>query len=75
MLSVELELAVFELAGRHPKTMTKAKKELDVHTYQSGRQWLSVPRSEHKKSASLAELVNTRICGYVECQATKISQS
>ena len=46
MPSAELEAAVCELTGCHPNTITAAKKELGVESYQQGRQWFSVLRGQ-----------------------------
>ena len=46
MPSAKLEAAVCELTGCHPNTVTAAKKELGVESYQSGRQWFSVLRGQ-----------------------------
>ncbi len=46
MPSAELEAAVCSSTGCHANTVTGAKKELGVESYQSGRQWFSILRCQ-----------------------------
>jgi hypothetical protein len=47
MSSAELESEICKLTGCHSNTLAAAKKELGVESYQSGRQWFSVLRSQN----------------------------
>jgi hypothetical protein len=47
MPSADLEAEVCKITGCHPNTLTGAKKELGVESYQSGRQWFSVLRGQN----------------------------
>lgn len=45
--SAELNAKVCELTGCHANTLATVKKDLGVESYQSGRQWFSVLRSQN----------------------------
>ena len=54
MLSAELEQKVCEATGCAARTVTTAKKELGVESYQSGRQWFCVLPSQSAENVQIA---------------------
>jgi hypothetical protein len=56
MLSTELEQKVIEITGCSTRTLKSVKKDLNVESFQSGRQWFSALPGQSAKNVQSATL-------------------